>query len=434
MVASILILAVGQLMLMSRRIPTTFSCLLILFLVSFFVLPFGRVVSHFGSEVVWLIFSTFILTGAIFESGLARRFSLLLLKQSQGNLRFLVFAFFLVMFSLTFIIPTIIGRAAILIPVVIGLIKTCETVIHNPNLAKSLFIGMNQMVTLTGSMLITGSNSSIYALSLFREYSNLNWDFVFWMAVFLPSAIVYMIGLWLIMLAVFPMANRKYEELLEYITGEIRAMGPLNRREKRILAILVFVISLWITEPWHSLSIAFIGFIGALLTLVPGFGIWDWKKAKNSMDWDMFILFGTSLVMADMLIQTKAFDPIVQFAGKFLSEGSVFGIAAAITLATFLFRVIFVNSMGFMSVALPLAFALAEAMQVNPIWMGALVFVAGHNDFYLVSQSPTNMMTYSYGYYSGKDHYKVGIWASLLWMAITVCVSCLYWPMLGISV
>lgn len=53
----------------------------------------------------------------------------------------------------------------------------------------------------------------------------------------------------------------------------VAAPGPMNRGERRLTAILLTAVGLWVTDSWHHVSPAWVALAGAVLCLTPGLGM-----------------------------------------------------------------------------------------------------------------------------------------------------------------
>ncbi|AVM72720.1 SLC13 family permease [Magnetospirillum gryphiswaldense] len=51
------------------------------------------------------------------------------------------------------------------------------------------------------------------------------------------------------------------------------APGPLSKGERRLAAVLLLAVSLWVTDSWHHISPAWVALAGAVLCLYPRFGV-----------------------------------------------------------------------------------------------------------------------------------------------------------------
>lgn len=173
---AVLLMIIAQLLWMSRIFNLALSSLIVLTLLSFHFFSFKESVRFIGSEIVWLLFATYILAGAFLKSGLSLRISLHILKFSRGNGKLLLLMAFFMMIVLAFLVPTNVGRTSLIVTIIVGMLAHLEKLNPVSNMGKSLMIGLNYFVILSGTLIVTGSNSSIYAFGILSSISDMNWN------------------------------------------------------------------------------------------------------------------------------------------------------------------------------------------------------------------------------------------------------------------
>lgn len=89
-IQSIAALIIIQILWVGKVFPLAYSSLLVILLLSFHFFTHEETLAYLGSDVVWLLFSTFILSNALINTGLANRMSLTILKLSRGASRALL--------------------------------------------------------------------------------------------------------------------------------------------------------------------------------------------------------------------------------------------------------------------------------------------------------------------------------------------------------
>ena len=92
-------LVIIQILWIGRVFPLAFSSVLLILMLSFNFFTFEETMSYFGSGIIWLLFSTFIMASAFIKTGLASRISLKMLRMSQGSGKQLIFLSFLFKFT-----------------------------------------------------------------------------------------------------------------------------------------------------------------------------------------------------------------------------------------------------------------------------------------------------------------------------------------------
>ncbi|WP_232329824.1 MULTISPECIES: SLC13 family permease [unclassified Sporosarcina] len=407
--------------------PLAFSSLLLMLLLSVHFFTYEETLSYFASEIVWLLFSTFILAGAFIESGLASRLSLKLLSLSKGSSRLLVFFSFVLMFILSLFIPSNIGKASLVSSVLDGIVRHLQTMGRVERLAKSLFVGLTLIVPISGAVVATGASSTLYAFGLLGEVTQ-GLDYVRWLLYMGPPIILFLLLLFLLFLVVFPPEQIDGAELEKVIGQKLHSLGQMSRSEWKVLAILGLTVILWMTGSLHGFSVSLVALFGAILTVLPVTGIWQWETAKRKIGWDLLLFFAATLMLSSMLIKTGAVKWFAVQLIEVLSMESYFLVVLSLLLLTALLRLFFVNVLGFLTIMLPVALAIGEAFPSHdPLYLSMGVFLMGIPGFVLITQSPIHLISYEYGYFTKRDLLQLGSGAFVIWLLVVLASMYGYW-------
>ncbi|MFL0506855.1 SLC13 family permease [Ureibacillus sp. 179-F W5.1 NHS] len=426
-IQSIAALIIIQILWVGKVYPLAYSSLLVILLLSFHFFTHEETLAYLGSDVVWLLFSTFILSNALINTGLANRMSLTILKLSRGASRALLPIAFASIFVISILVPSNVGKASLLTSVLDSLIKSLGPSNSTKNLAKSLFIGITYLVPIAGAFIATGASSTIYAYNLFSE-NGATIHYVNWIVLFGVPILIFVIFLCIIFMLLFPTEKIDREFLLQLIEDEIGKLGKMKFEEKKMLGIIGVVLFLWMTQNVHGYSIPLIGLLGACITMLPRIGVWDWNQAKTSVNWDIILFFASTLMVSGMLIHTGTITWLSKYLNAIVDDQSPFVIVLILVLLTALLRIMFVNVLGFLAIMLPIAFTLGDTLSnVSALLLAKAVFLAGIPGFFFITQSPVHLISYSYGYFTEKELFRVGVVASVVWVLI-ICVAFLvYW-------
>lgn len=422
------LLVIAQLLWIGRVFPMAYTALIVLLLISIHLLPYDEVIGFLGSDIVWLLFSTFIISGGFLKSGLALRVSLHILSWSRGGSKQILLMSFVVMCVLAVLIPTNVGRAGLVASILLGMVKHLEQQGPIRNIAKALFIGLNYIGVLTGVIVMTGSNSSIYAFGIFQTISSVEWTYILWAILFAPPILLFVLLLWGAFLRLYPLEKLDKQKVLDYINEELTKFGRLTVAEIKMLVIISVTVFLWISEPYHGYSVSMIGMAGAVMTMLPVVGIWTWQEAKKEIEWDFLIFFAVSLTIAHMLINSGALEWLASTVVKntmFLHPSIFIVVFGTVAVAL---RIIFMNLLGYMSIMLPLALMIGDQIYgMSPILLAMVVLLAGTPGFFLITQSPTNLISYQHGYYTEQELMRTGSVVSVIWLIIVLLTFSLYW-------
>lgn len=426
-VQSLIALVIIQILWVGKVFPLAYSSLLVMLLFSFHFFTYEETLAYVGSDVVWLLFSTFIISKAFIDSGLADRLSLSILKLSRGASKALILISMFLVFILSILVPSNVGKASLLTSVFDSLIRSLKTFNKASNLAKSLFIGITYLIPITGAFIATGASSTIYAYSLLTDIGP-SIHYLKWILIFGVPIIIFAVLLWIIFILMFPPEKINKELLLNLIDEKITELGRMSVREKKMLGIMAFVLILWITQNAHGYSIPLIGLLGACLTIFPGIGIWKWDQAKKSIDWDIFLFFASTLMVSGMLLKTGTIDWLSGNLNQMLALQTPFKTVLILVLLTSLMRVMFVNVLGFLAIMLPLAISLGDVLAgITALTLAKAVFLAGIPGFFFITQSPVHLISYSYGHFSEKDLFKVGLVSAFVWIGVILGAFAFYW-------
>ncbi|UJL47666.1 anion permease [Virgibacillus sp. NKC19-16] len=420
-------LLIIQILWIGRVFPLAFSSVILILLLSFHFTSYEEVLSYLGSSLVWLLFSTFILAHAFVRTDLAGRIALSILNLAKGSGRLLIFLSFIMMFVLTVFIPSNIGKGKLISDILDDLLKKLSEIQRTTNLGKSFFIGTAYVSAISAAFVPTGASSTIYAFGMFSSVSN-EMSYLNWLIYFSFPMFLFVCMLWVLFQVAFPIEKVDQETVKELIYSKKQMLGKWKPQEIRMAFIIAFTLVLWLTHAWHSYSIPLIGMLGAALVVLPYVGVIDWEEARTAINWDMMLFFGATLMLSNMLIDTGAMS---QFAGwltsSFENTHPVAVVAGLCVLIAFA-RILFVNVLGFLTIALPLALILGEQISMfSSLELAMAVYLVGIPGFLLITQSPVHLISHSYGYYNQRDLFRVGVVAMMAWLIIVFLSFFFYW-------
>ncbi|QTN00638.1 citrate:succinate antiporter [Sediminibacillus dalangtanensis] len=421
-------LIIIQMMWIGRVFPLAHSSLLFMLLLSFHFFTYEETLAYFSSEVVWLLFATFIISRAFIETGLASRISLTVLKVSGGSGRALLLISFLLMLVLAILIPSNVGKGNLVASVLDRLLKNVRKINKIENLGKALFIGISYLTAISGALVATGASSTIYTFELFTSvHADLN--YITWILYFVPPVLLFTTLLWVLFIFKLPPEKIDRKKMVKLIEEGLDELGLLSLAEKKVMFIMGLTLLLWITQSLHGFSIPLVGLLGAVLTVTPWIGVWKWDQAKDSVNWDMMLFFASTLMVSGMLIKTGTIASIADSFISLISFQSPFLVILLLIVCTAILRIIFVNILGFLTIMIPLAIEIGETLGGYPPFLTAMVvFLVGIPGFFLITQSPVHLISHSFGYFSERELLSIGLPSFSLWVLTILGAVIIYWP------
>jgi len=423
-------LVIIQILWIGRVFPLAHSSIILMLILSFHFFSYEETLSYISSDIVWLLFSTFIISHSFINTGLASRVSLAVLKMSGGSSRGLIFISYVLMFLLSLMIPSNVGKASLVASVFDNLLKNLKKVADVQNLGKSLFIGVAYITPISGAIVATGASSTIYTFGILTDIMP-GLNYMNWLLYFAPPTIIFALLLWIISISIFPPEKIERDDLVQILTDKSKEMGKLSLPEKKILVILGVTLVLWSTQQFHDISIPLTGLLGATLTIMPKIGVWTWEEAKETIDWDMVLFFAATIMVAGMLVQTGTIEMISDYLIHAVPLDKPLIVLLLLICLTAVVRLIFVNVLGLLTIVLPLSVTVGQSLTgLSPGLVPMAVFLAGIPGFLFITQSPVHLIAYSYQYFTERDLLRIGSYSMFVWIFLLILTASIYWQML----
>lgn len=228
------------------------------------VAPASVIFSGFASAAFWLVVSGYVIGIAIAKTGLAARIARLLASRIGSSYPRMVFGTVGLTYALAFVMPSNMGRIALLMPIVLALADRAgfgEGRAGRIGLALAVGFGTFQ---LSASILPANVPNLVMAGAIETTYG-LQLSYVPYILLHAPVlGILKGIALSGCILALF----RDRPEVF----GEIEVATPLTAPEKRLVVLLAATLGLWLTDSIHGIAPAWIGLAAACLCLIPKVG------------------------------------------------------------------------------------------------------------------------------------------------------------------
>ncbi|EAA7634565.1 citrate transporter [Salmonella enterica] len=228
------------------------------------IAPPDMIFGGFASSAFWLVFSGFVLGIAIRKTGLADRAARALSAKLTDSWLLMVSSVVLLSYALAFVMPSNMGRIALLMPIVAAMAKRAGIADGTRawyGLALAVGFGTFQLSATilpanVPNLVMSGAAEGSYGIHLnYVPYLLLHTPILAW----LKGAVLIALICWL-----FPGAP--------CTPREAEASAPMSRNEKRLAWMLTVVLTMWVTESWHCIGPAWTGLAAAVVTMLPRIG------------------------------------------------------------------------------------------------------------------------------------------------------------------
>ncbi|BDH44034.1 citrate transporter [Salmonella enterica subsp. enterica serovar Choleraesuis] len=228
------------------------------------VVPPEVLFSGFASSAFWLVFSGFVLGIAIRKTGLADRVAYSISGRLDKRWWRMVASVVLLSYGLAFVMPSNMGRIALLMPIVAAMARRAGIEDGSRawfGLALAVGFGTFQLSATilpanVPNLVMSGAAEGAYDIHLsYLPYLLLHTPVLAW----LKGSLLVVLICWM-----FPGNPQPPKDK--------QVPGPMSGDEKRLAWLLVAVLGLWVTGSWHGIGAAWVGLAAACITLLPRVG------------------------------------------------------------------------------------------------------------------------------------------------------------------
>jgi DASS family divalent anion:Na+ symporter len=267
------------------------------------ILKIGQVLSGFSNSTVWLIVSAFLFARGFIITGLGRRIAFHFIRafgKKTLGLAYAIEASDLVLSPAT---PSNTARAGgILYPIVRSL---CSTFGSEPGdsarkIGSYLMKMEYQADVVTSAMFMTSCAINPLIVELAQKTANVSLSWGTWFIAAIVPGLISLAIVPYLLYKLYPPEIKETPQASQLAHTELQKMGPMSGREKKMIAVFLVTLILWVTGQWTQLNATLVAILGVCIMLVTGVIRWDDVLAEKGA-WDALFWFGGLVMMAGSL-------------------------------------------------------------------------------------------------------------------------------------
>ena len=382
--------------------------------------------ASFSNSTVILLAGTFVIGGAVFHTGLARRASTFIVRAAGGSELGLTVGIMAATAALSSVLSNT-GTTAVLLPVVLSL-ATSSSVRQ-----KQLLLALAFSANVGGTLTLIGTTPNLIAKAALDD-AGLN-SFSFWefSKIGIPLTafcMLYMMTLGHRFVSSKPAAKSSSPVMQPSETGcqdsVAASQGKTVQRNTKmwITAGLLLGVMAVMATGWVPLSIVAVA--GALAVVLTN--CLSYEEAIRSINWTTIFLVAGMLTLATALEKTGTAmliaGSVLDLVGNTVSPHLLVGL---FFLLTWVLTQFMANTAS-AALLIPIGLSVARALGVDPRPILIAIAVAASCAFATPVATPPNTLVYSTGKLRFGDFLKVGLPLSILALVTCVVLIPVFWP------
>ncbi|OGE23238.1 MAG: hypothetical protein A2V51_00575 [Candidatus Dadabacteria bacterium RBG_19FT_COMBO_40_33] len=417
--------------------------------------------SPFADPIIILLLGSFILAKAMTTQGLDRRFAfnILSIKAFSRTGTTLSLGIGLVSFLVSMWISNA-ATTAMMLPIGLGILSVLKSItnIESKGLgAQEYSTGLMLIIAYSASIggisTPVGTPPNLITLGMLEELAGIEIDFLKWMSVGIPIALVMFIFLWLRISLTTPLAVKDLKGLSSLINEQKQMHGEWRQGEINVLIAFIIAVVLWLSP----------GFLGIILgTDSDAYKIYDrvlpeyvvpvisafllfilptnWKereftitiKEAMGIDWGTLLIFGGGLSLGAMMFKTGLAEVVGKSLVEITGAMSVTSIAAlGLFLAVTLSEI--TSNTATANLLLPLIIAIAISAGISPVIPALAVGIGASFGFMLPVSTAPNAIVYGSGLIPITKMIKYGFLLDVVGYVIVLAGVLILCPLVGLK-
>jgi DASS family divalent anion:Na+ symporter len=395
----------------------------------------AKTLSGFSNVTVWLIFTAFLFSRAFTATGFGVRVGYLFIRRFGRTPLSIGYSIAAADLVLAPFIPSDTARGG---GVVFPITRSVAAAFGSEPGATARRIGSYLVLvsfhtTYTASAtFLTGMAANPLIADFAFKLGGVQLTWLRWISgSIVPAAIAFTLIPWLVFRLMRPEITDT-APARDLARTELAKMGPLSREEKWLVAIMVGVMTGWITSPWHGINNTFVALAGLSSILLARVLTWDDLLAEHRA-WDALIWFAPMVMMADQLNELGV---VKVFSAKLfaLMHGWPWPVALIALVAAYCYiHYTFASMTAHVTALYPGFFAAALAAGAPPLLAALpLAYFSNLNAAMTHYGTGSAPVYFNAGYVRQGDWWRVGFLISLVNLAVWLGVGMLWWKVIGL--
>jgi len=319
----------------------------------------------YTSPVVFFVIGAYCIAFAVVQSGTGPRFAMWLFTRSGTGARGAVLSSMVGTAAISALVSDV-PACAIFMALILPILTKINAQPGSSNLGKAMMIGIPIAALIGGVATPAGSSINILGINLLQKTAGIDVTFLQWMALGVPMVVVLIPFAWWVLIKVYPPEVEFIGDINEF-KAELKSMGPLKDKEKKVIVILCILFVLWILGTWvKQFDVATVSICGAISMFFPGINLLTWKDVERFIGWETVLMIGSVISLGLMATDTGLSIWLVKNTLGGITGWNIVLLVAAISAFTVILHLPLPIAPTINAVLIPAMVVLARDAGINP--------------------------------------------------------------------
>jgi len=389
----------------------------------------------YSAPVALLVLAAFIFSAIMIASGIDQRVALSMLKHAKikkvGGVVWTLFGFNLL---LSLILPAANARAAVMLPVVNGIINLFGDTEEDRRAKKAIVIqAIVYGAMISGIFIMTAHVPNLIVVGLLAQ-QNMVISYVDWAILQFPYLGMFVLTYLWVRFSLRT-GDIKIPGGPEKIASMHRDLPKMAPQEYFILGVYAFVALLWVTQRHlHNLHTAMAILIGIMVMFAPGLLKLKWKTIQDNTIWGTWVMLVGALSMSTIMGKSGLATWLAAYIHPMVAGHPWWGVLLLVLAGTHFIRIGMLSNIAAITVLAPILIALSPKLGLHPAAFTMLVANADTYAYLMPTQLTAAVIAYGTGTFSFIDYLKLGWFCVLIAIVYTVVVMAPWYAFNGLPV
>ncbi len=393
------------------------------------------VLAGFSDPTVWLIFTAFFFSRTVTQTGLGMRVAYAFIGKFGKSSLTLSYSIACSDLVLAPFVPSDTARGGgIISPIVRSVSRALGSEPGTPSAKLGGFLVLVAFHTtyVASAMFLTGMASNPLIADFAFKIGHVELTWLRWLlGSIVPGTLSLLLVPYLIY-RLYPPGVTDTQAAGVHARAELKSMGRMSARERRLVVIMLAVMAGWISSPWHHIPNAFVALAGICAILISGVSSWNDLLSENRA-WDALIWFAPLITMADELNKRGVIRTLSQFLFGYTKALPWVAALALLVVAYVYVHYGFASMTAHITALYPGFLAAALAAGAPPMIAALALAYFSNLDAGITHYGTGSAPVYlGLGYLSQSSWWKIGFLISVVNLIIWFGIGMFWWKLVGL--